>query len=262
MEELILLEIENGIATITFNRPKYGNALDFDCYVSLKEVLEKCEQNENVKVVVLTGAGKHFSSGGNIKDFLGRIETKTYITEEEAVMAAEVGCQLRNLSKPTIAMVNHVAAGAGCSIACACDFRIVEPSSQFMMAFINVALPGDTDGLYFLGKLIGISRATELMMTGRPMGGEEAYAAGLATNVVEEGKLAEATYKFAKKLAFGPGLALARQKQLINQYFYNDKLKEFGKDEALYTMECSKSKDFEEAVRAFLEKRYPKFQGK
>lgn len=262
MADLVIVKKEKGVGSIIINNPTCGNALDFDAYVALDAALTACEEDDEIKAIVITGAGKHFSAGGNIKDFLGRIESKTYITKEEAEMAASFGDKLRNCKKPTIAMVNHVAAGAGCSIACACDFRVVEASSQFMMAFINVALPGDTDGLYFLAKLVGVSRATEMMMTGRAVGGQEALQIGLATKLAEDGKLEETTYKLASRLAAGPSLALTRQKELINKYFYNDRLKEFGADEANSTMECSKSADFEEAVRAFLEKRYPKFQGK
>lgn len=262
MSDLVLVKKEAGIATLVINNPKSGNALDYDTFVALEAAVAACEEDSEVRVLVITGAGKHFSTGGNIKDFWGRIETETFITSEEAKMAASIGKKLRNCKKPTIAMVNHAAAGAGFSLACACDFRIVEPSTQFVMAFINMALPGDTDGLYFLGKLIGISRTTEIMMTGRPVGGEEAYQIGLATQLAKEGELEEVTYKLAKKLAAGPALALTRQKELINKYFYNDRLEEFGVDEAAYTQECSKSDDFKEAVQSFLEKRRPVFQGK
>lgn len=262
MSDLVLIKKEKGIATLVINNPQSGNALDYDTYVALDTAIAECEEESSVRVLVITGAGKHFCTGGNVRDFWGRIESETFITSEEAEMAAAIGKKLRNCKKPTIAMVNHAAAGAGFSLACACDFRIVEPSTQFVMAFINMALPGDTDGLYFLGKLVGISRATEIMMTGRPVGGEEAFKIGLATQIAEEGNLEQVTYKLAKKLAAGPALALARQKELINKYFYNDRLEEFGVDEALYTQECSRSEDFKEAVQSFLEKRRPVFQGK
>lgn len=262
MEELVLIKKEEHIATITLNRPECGNALDYDMYMALRAAFDDCENDSSVKAIVLTGAGKNFCAGGNIRDFKERIATGTYIEEKEAKLAADTGYKIRNCTKPVIAMVNHAAAGAGCSIACACDFRIVTPSSAFIMAFVNVALPGDTDGLYFLAKLAGITKAEEMMMTGRPVGGEEAYACGLATKVAEESALSEVTYKLAKRLAFGPSKAIAYQKQLFNQYFYNEQLKAFGEDEAKATMDCSRSDDFKEAVNAFLEKRTPVFTGK
>ena len=159
-------------------------------------------------------------------------------------------------------MVNHAAAGAGFSIACACDFRFVTPKTSFIMAFVNVGLSGDTAGLYLLGKLVGPGRAADIMMTGRPVGGEEALQIGLATQCVPDGTLEEATYQFSKKLAQGAGLAIQNQKQLINRYFFNDDFRAFMDDEATANRICSMSSDFEEAVNAFIEKRRPVFQGK
>lgn len=264
MEDLVLIKKENHIATIIFNQPQTGNALDYDCYMAIIEAVDACEQDEDVRVIVFTGAGKHFSSGGNIKWFKELIETDTLLNAEQLLHSTELSYKIRNSSKPTIAMVNHAAFGAGCSIACACDFRIVTPATQFCMAFINVALSGDTAGQYYLTCLVGLPKATEMMMTGKVVGGEEAMEIGLATQLVEEDALEEATYKFAKKLSFGPRLAYKRQKELFNKYFYNNAafINGYDRDESEYMAECMHSLDFEEAVNAFLEKRRPNFQGK
>lgn len=264
MEDLILVKKEGPVATIVFNQPQTGNALDFDCYMAIIAAVDECEKDDSIKVIVFTGAGKHFSSGGNIKWFKQMIETDTILNADQVMHSAELSYKIRNSSKVTIAMVNHAAFGAGCSIASACDFRIVTPSTQFCMAFINVALSGDTAGQYYLTCLVGLPIATEMMMTGKVIGGEEALAIGLATKLVDDDQLEEATYKFAKKLAKGPSLAYKRQKQLFNKYFYNnaDFINGYDRDESEFMAECMHSDDFKEAVNAFIEKRRPDFQGK
>ncbi|MBO5557092.1 MAG: enoyl-CoA hydratase/isomerase family protein [Oscillospiraceae bacterium] len=264
MEELVLVKKENHIATIIFNQPKTGNALDDKCYAAIIDAVDTCEADDDVYVIVFTGAGKHFSSGGNIAWFKEMIETKTILNADQILTSEELSYKIRNSSKPTIAMVNHAAFGAGCSIACACDFRIVTPQTQFCMAFINVGLSGDTAGQFYLTKLVGIPLATEMMLTGKIVGGEEAKAVGLATQLVDEDKLEEATYKFAKKLSFGPRQAYKRQKELFNTYLYDHAsfIDRYDRTEAEFMAESMHSADFAEAVDAFLEKRRPNFQGK
>ena len=264
MEDLVLVKKENHIATIVFNQPKTGNALDVDCYRAIMKATEDCEADEDVRVIVYTGAGKHFCSGGNIAWFKQMIDTNTILGPDDVVFSSALSYAIRNCSKPTIAMVNHAAFGAGCSIACACDFRIVTASTQFCMAFINVGLSGDTAGQYYLTKLVGIPLATEMMLTGKVVGGEEALAKGLATQLADEDKLEEVTYKFAKKLTFGPRLAYKRQKELFNTFLYDHAsfINGYDKMEAEFMAETMHSEDFAEAVNAFLEKRRPNFQGK
>ena len=152
------------------------------------------------------------------------------------------------------------AAGAGCSLALACDFRIMEPKSRLSMAFINMALPEDTGGIYYLYKLLGPARTEELIMTGRPVGGEEAFRLGMANRLAPEGGLYEETMAFAGELAARPQLAVKRQKQMILDFFYKD-IAAFTEGEGRYMVECSRSEDFAEAVNAFLEKRKPVFRG-
>lgn len=264
MEDLVLIKKENHIATIVFNQPKTGNALDVDCYRAIMAAVKECDADDDVRVIVFTGAGKHFCSGGNIAWFKQMIDTDTILNADDVVFSSELSYAIRTSPKPTIAMVNHAAFGAGCSIACACDFRIVTASTQFCMAFINVGLSGDTAGQFYLTKLVGIPLATEMMLTGKVVGGEEAKAVGLATQLVEEDQLEEATYKFAKKLSRGPRLAYKRQKELFNHclYGHGNFIEDYGKEEAEYMAETMHSADFAEAVSAFLEKRRPEFQGK
>lgn len=262
MKDYVLLAKDGHVSTLTFNRPENGNALDFDMYAALNEKLALCAEDDDTRVVVITGGGKHFCTGGDVRQFKDRIANQVYLTMDELQYAARTAYTLRNFKKPTVAMVNHAAAGAGFSIACACDFRIVTPETNFIMAFVNVGLATDTAGLYLLGKLVGPSRASEIMMTGRAVGGEEAFQIGLANRCVPDEQLQETTARFAGSLSRGAGKAIGLQKELINTYFYNEGFEAYMADEAAANHACSKSADFEEAVNAFIEKRRPAFSGR
>ena len=260
MNNDVLFTVDNKIATITFNRPEFGNAFSKDSYRMIKEYAESCYEDRSIGAVVITGAGKHFSAGGDIKRFKMLIETKEYLKEDNIRMAGAMAAAIRRCTKPTIAMVNGAAAGAGCSVALACDFRIATPESKFIMAFIKLSLSGDTGALYYTQKLLGIAKATELMMLGGAVSGEEALRIGLITKLVPMKKLKEETYAFAAKLANSPLEAIRRQKALMSEFFFND-LDVYSEKEAQLMAECSLTKDFEESVNAFLEKRLPVFRG-
>lgn len=257
----IKVEVNDLVGTIWFNRPEYGNAWSQNTPQEVTDALERFAADERIRSVVITGCGKHFCAGGDINRFKRLIESKVYLETPNILRAGAMAMAIRNCPKPVIAMINGAAAGAGCSVALACDFRIVTPSSKLVMAFINMGLSGDTGGLYYLQRLVGVARATELMMTGRRLDGTAAYEWGLATRLADEGQLEATTYQFARELAHRPSFAIARQKALITQYFYSD-LEAYTRTEAQYMKECSHTSDFEEAVNAFLEKRAPVFQGK
>ena len=257
----ILVEVKEKIATIRLNRPEVGNAWGQDTSGELADAIAACATEDGVSAVVITGNGKHFCAGGDINRFKQQIEAKKYLELPNILRAGELALGIRKCPKPVIAMINGAAAGAGCSIALACDFRVMTPKSKLVMAFINIGLSGDTCGLYCLQKLAGTALATELMMTGRLLGGEEAKILGLTTILAEEGQLEEAAYVLARKLVDGPACALSRQKDLINRYFYGD-MEDYIQTEARYMQECSQTADFAEAVYAFLDKRTPLFHGK
>lgn len=258
----ILVNVEDKVATITFNRPQHGNAFAKESYTEIIDVVEKLGSDENVGAIILTGAGKNFSAGGDIKRFKELIDTKVYLEEKNVATAGRMAAAVRRCPKPVIAMVNGAAAGAGCSLALACDFRVVAPKSKFVMAFINMGLSGDTGGMYYLQKLMGTGKTVELMMTGAPVGGEEAVRTGMANLLAPSNEELVATaMDFARGLAAKPLFAIKCQKELLNHTFYAD-LDHYTKHEAGYMVECSKSGDFAEAVNAFLEKRPPVFTGK
>ena len=256
----IIVKVEDSIGTITLNRPELGNAFAKVSYTEVRDCLEKMSEDDNVRVVVITGNGKHFSAGGDIVDFQRRIDEKTYVEYEGVITAGRMGIAPKKCEKPVIAMINGAAAGAGASLALGCDFRFMTPKSQIKMAFIGLGFPGDTGGAYFLERLVGAGKALEMMMLGEPMYGEEAARLNVA-KCVEEGKLAEETYKFAKRLANGPSQGYKWQKQLFLEAFYGD-IARVNALEAAGMHATSMSADFAEAVDAFLHKRMPKFSGK
>lgn len=260
MYQHIKLHVENQIGTIIINCPQSANAINPSIYAEIKDAMCGCVINEAVHVVVLTGEGKHFSAGGDIREFKELIESETYIEEKSIQLAGNTAEAIRRCPKPVIAMINGTAAGAGCSLALACDFRVMEPKSKLSMAFIHMGLPGDTGGIYYLYKLLGAAKTEELIMLGQPVEGEESYRLGLATRLAQEGKLWEETMMFAKELAEKPQLAIRRQKEMLLEFFYQD-IRGFTELESRYMVECSKSDDFAEAVNAFLEKRKPVFKG-
>lgn len=256
----ITLQVEDWVSTITISRPEKGNAFIMRTYKEIKEALEYCGNNPNVGAVVITGAGKNFSAGGDIADFQERIESGTYLVPDEVWEANEMTQAVRKCPKPVIAMVNGAAAGAGCSLALASDFRVVSSQSKLIFAFINMALPGDCGIMYFCMLHLGLSKTSELLMSGGTVDGEEAKRLGLAAILTEPEKLEEETYAFARKMAAKPLYAIKWQKEMLNRHFMKD-MDAFTADEAQAIGECSRTEDFTEAVTAFLEKRKPQFQG-
>jgi len=256
----IRYEVSDKIATITFNRPESGNAFVRESYDEIREALEAAGADDAVRAVVLTGAGKHFSAGGDINRFKRLIQSGEYLQEENIAAAGRMAAAVRECPKPVIAMINGAAAGAGCSLALACDFRVMTPKSKLSMAFVKLGLSGDTGGIYYLQKIVGIAKTAELMMTGDTVTGEEALRLGLATLLVDEEDLEAETYTLAEDLSKSATFAIARQKQLMNAFFYAD-LAAYTQMEAGFMAECSRTADFAEAVDAFLEKRPPQFTG-
>lgn len=255
----ILVDIQEKIATVTFNRPEQQNTFTTQLKEEVADAFENLGQSKEVRVIVLTGAGKNFCAGGDIKMFKTRIESGDFLTEDGFLLAAKMANTIRRCPKPVIAMVNGAAAGAGCSLAAACDFRFAQPGSKFGMAFINMAFSGDTVGIYNLQRIIGVTRTEEMIMTGDLISAEKAAEWGL-TKLTSENALKEETYQFAKKLAQKSPKAIAYQKRLIAEFFYSD-LDAYTRKEAEVMACCARSKDHAEAVYAFLEKRKANFIG-
>lgn len=261
MYKTILFDIANEKATITINRPEVGNAFDQTTYAEIASALHICDEDASVRVVVITGNGKHFSAGGDINSFKANIDAGRALDRELIKNTGMMANAARTCSKPIIAMINGAAAGAGCGLALACDFRVMEESSKLVFAFINMAFPADTALAYLLREFVGMAKTTEFMALGSTVGGKEALGLTLTTRLAAPGKLQEETDKLAEELLNKPTLAIGQQKALYYEFYYRDLLA-FNEMEATAMRKASMTEDHKEAVYAFLEKRKPNFKGK
>lgn len=253
-------EVEDGIATVRLNNPEKLNALTFQTYEELERLTREVAEDETVKVLVLTGSGKGFCSGGSVNEIIGKlIEMKADSLYRFNRMTCNVVKGMRNLKKPIIAAVNGIAAGAGAMLALASDFRILSDKAKFAFLFVKVGLSGaDMGALYLLPRIVGQGRATELLFLGDPIGAQEAYRIGLANRVVAHEKLIKQTYALARRLKEGPLYALGVTKELLNLEAHMD-LETALEIEATAQARCMETPDFREGYRAFVEKRPPVF---
>jgi 2-(1,2-epoxy-1,2-dihydrophenyl)acetyl-CoA isomerase len=262
MPHELLETVTDRVATLTLNRPDRLNALSSSIIDGLLEALPRLAANPEIAVVVLTGAGRGFCAGGDVKSMA---EGSSQMGVEDAVQRLrgrmEVSRLLHVIPKPTIAMVNGPAAGAGLAMALACDLRIASESARFITAFLKVGFSGDFGGSYFLSKLVGTGKARELYYTGDPLDASQALALGLVNAVVPDFELLNATMALAKRLAGGPSIALGLMKQNFNAA-ENGTLSELLDLEALHQIQTGRTEDHLEAARAFVEKRPPIFRGR
>jgi 2-(1,2-epoxy-1,2-dihydrophenyl)acetyl-CoA isomerase len=258
----LLETTEDGIATLIFNRPERMNALSTPIMEGLLHGLPRLAGDPAVKVVILTGAGRAFCAGGDVKD-MAQGGAQRSATEATARLRSrmEVSRILHELPKPTIAMINGPAAGAGLAFALACDLRIAGASARLVTAFVRVGFSGDFGGSYFLTRLVGTARARELYFTGRPVDADEALSLGLVNRVVADEELTTATTELARSLAQGPIVALSLMKRNMN-CAENGSLAELLDMEAANQVQTGRTEDHREAAQAFVEKRPPVFTGR
>ena len=211
--------VEGGVASVTFDRPDRLNALTFEAYADLRDLLAELPHRDDVRVLVITGTGRGFCSGGDVNDIIGALQNADARELLDFTrMTGSVVQRMRECPIPIIASVNRVAAGAGAVIALAADFRLLSRSATFAFLFTRVGLAGaDMGSAYLLPRLVGLGRATELLMLGEELDADRAVEIGLASKVEDDDQLPRAATVLARRLAEGPGLAFATTKMLLTR---------------------------------------------
>jgi 2-(1,2-epoxy-1,2-dihydrophenyl)acetyl-CoA isomerase len=249
--------LEGAVLTITLNRPEMLNAFNADLHRALSAALDEAEA-DSVRAVVITGAGRGFCVGQDLTEFReahGDIGERLRGNYHPNILA------LRALEKPVLAAVNGPTAGAGLSLACACDLRLAAESATFVPAFINIGLVPDSGGTYFVRRLLGTARAFEWMTSGRRLGAAEALEWGLVSEVVADDELARRATERAAELAAMPTRGIGLTKRLIDEAAHNTLEQQLELEAELQTA-ATQTADFREGVAAFLEKREPRFEGR
>lgn len=260
MNNSILIKIENQVAYITLNRPDVFNSFNREMALLLQSILDDCEYNNDVRSIVITGNGKAFCAGQDLKEVTSSELNPGFkkILEEHY---NPIITRIRSINKPIIAAVNGVAAGAGANIALSCDLVVASNKASFIQAFSKIGLIPDSGGTFFLPRLIGFQKATALMMLGDKVTAEEAEELGMIFKVISSESFNEEVEKLAVKLANMPTKALGLIKELLNKSNTNT-LEQQLELEGKLQIEAALSEDYTEGVNAFMEKRKPIFKGK
>jgi 2-(1,2-epoxy-1,2-dihydrophenyl)acetyl-CoA isomerase len=258
MTEPVLVKREGEIAEVRLNRPQVFNALDFDLMRELSRQLVSLAVDDDVRGVVISGEGKAFCAGGDLKWALGWPHGVPAAFHELAARLHQAIVEIRRMPKPVIAALNGVAAGAGFSLALACDFRVMARSASLRQAYTSNGLCVDGGGTFTLPRLVGLARALEIVAFDRPISSEQAEAWGLATRVVEDGSALEEAMNMARTLAKGSLHSFGWSKQLLTDSF-NTAFETHLERERAGLCSCAAHPDGQEGLRAFGEKRKPVF---
>jgi enoyl-CoA hydratase/carnithine racemase len=257
-----LYEVREGVAEITLNRPERLNALTFEVYRELTDAFGALQSDDSVRAVVVTGAGRAFCSGGDVRDIIADLQTLDVSGHLEFTrLTCELIRNMRLLRKPVIASLNGTVAGAGACIALAADIRVASEDAKIAFLFVRVGLSGaDMGAAFLLPRFVGLAKATELLYTGDFISAQEAERIGLYNRVVAGGALAGETRALASRLANGPAFGLAMTKELLNREMHVS-LDTALEWEAQAQAVCMQHPDFREAYEAFAAKREPRFKG-
>ena len=264
----LLADLDQGVLTITMNRPQARNAMSRAMVAALTEQLSKAELDPEVRCIVLTGAGKGFCAGGDVKGMaasgdgtVGQNTIDGAIHRQRVNQRATAG-KLYSIPKPTIAALPGAAAGAGLSLALSCDLRIMASDAIMTTAFGRVGFSGDYGGTFFMSQLVGTAKARELYFLSERVSAEEALRIGLTNWICEPEALAGKTREIANRLAAGPAVAYRYMKENIDRAISSGDLYDCLDLEATHHVHCGQTEDHRNAAKAFVEKREPVFQGR
>ncbi|MCG2419709.1 enoyl-CoA hydratase/isomerase family protein [Aequorivita sp. F47161] len=260
MQKSITTLIKNNVATLTLNRPEVFNSFNREMALLLQSELDACEKNPDVRAIVITGNGKAFCAGQDLKEVTSPELNPGFkkILEEHY---NPIISRIRKIEKPIVAAVNGVAAGAGANIALACDIIIATENASFIQAFSKIGLVPDSAGTFFLPRLIGFQKASALMMLGDKVSAQDAEKLGMVYKVVSSENFLDEVISTANTLANMPTKALGLTKRLLNNSMQNN-LEEQLNLESKLQIEAAQSDDYAEGVDAFVSKRKPEFKGK
>lgn len=255
--EKLLFTIADGVATLTLNRPDKLNSFDRQMSLEVIDALDRCASDTAIRAVLLTGEGRAFSAG---QDLAEAIAPGTRIEDILTTQYNPIVRRIRALKKPVIAAVNGVAAGAGANIAFACDLTLAAESANFIQSFINIGLIPDSGGTFTLPRLVGMQRAFGQMILAPKVSAKEAEAIGMIWKAVPDAELMNAANELAQKLAVMPTKAIALTKEALNRSMTNSLTDQLDVENELQTI-AGRSRDYNEGVKAFLEKRKPVYSG-
>lgn len=257
--EALQFNIENGVAYLTLNRPDSYNSCNKEMALSIQQRLKECEENPEVRCIYITGMGKAFCAGQDLQEVIdpdNGLEIESIVSEHYNPIVLKI----RQIEKPVVAAVNGVAAGAGANLALCCDIVVATASASFIQAFSKIGLIPDTGGTYYLPRLIGMQKATALIMLGDKVPAEEAERLGMIYKVFPDDTFVQESKALAEKLAKMPTRGLGLTKRALNYSTHNDLDTQLGIEEQLQTA-AANTEDYNEGVSAFLEKRKPGFKG-
>jgi len=257
----LLVDDQAGVRTFTLNRPEAFNSLTTELKSTLRDALTEAAEDQDVRAVVLTGAGKAFCAGQDLKEHVAALQSAdpapfSTVTEHYNPIVRAI----TSMPKPVIAAVNGMAAGAGASFAYACDLRVMSRSAKFLMAFATIGLTADSGASWTLPRLIGYGRAMELMLLAKPVTAEQALSIGMTTEVVDDGEALSTAQALASRMATGPTTGYAKIKEALLTAAGADLEKALATEEAAQS-QLGATTDHREAVDAFVAKRTPTFTG-
>lgn len=264
----LLATLDNGVLTLTLNRPEARNAFSTEMMQALQTTLNAAELDKDVRCIVITGAGKGFCAGGDVKGMAGSQDsTAAKNTIDSAIHSQRINQRatsgkLYSMPKPTLAALPGAAAGAGLSLALACDMRIMADHAIITTAFARVGFSGDYGGTFLLSQLVGTAKARQMYFLSERISAEEALALGLTNWICKPEELAAKTAQIAQQLASGPTVAYRYMKENLNRALSSSDLNDCMDLEATHHVHCAQTEDHRNATKAFVEKREPVFQGR